>query len=164
MLQIRKAVELAEALVTNAAMAVLLGAVLWGVLTRYITAKPAVWTTELSGILFTWVVFIGAMAAGRRDQHIRVTLLVDSLPAGAKRLCRLLADLLVLAFVGYSAWLSYIMMGKGATRMSPVMDIPFSYVYLAPLVAFSVLTVTALLRLVLPGFAPERDDESMEVL
>ncbi|MEV8467523.1 TRAP transporter small permease [Fluviibacterium sp. DFM31] len=164
MLRIRKAIDFAETLVTNTAMAVLLGAVLWGVLTRYVTARPAVWTTELSGILFTWVVFIGAMAAGRRDQHIRVTLLVDKLPGRLQRIARILADLVVLAFVGYAAWLSYVMMGKGASRMSPVMDIPFSYVYMAPLIGFSLLTVTALLRLVLPDLVPPRDDDAVEVL
>ncbi len=164
MKHVRRILDVAEGLVTYSAMAILLGAVLWGVLTRYVTAKPAVWTTELSGILFTWVVFIGAMAAYRKDQHIRVTLLVDSLPPVPQRLARIAADVLVIAFLAYTAWLSFIMMGKGATRMSPVMDIPFSYVYLAPFIAFGMMTVTAILRLLVPSLAPETDDDGMEVL
>ncbi|MDV7145596.1 TRAP transporter small permease [Tropicimonas sp. TH_r6] len=164
MKQIRNFLDSAEGIVTNIAMAVLLGSVLWGVLTRYVTAKPAVWTTELSGILFTWVVFIGALTAFRKNQHIRVSLLVDSLPLPAQRIARILSDLVVLSFVGYSAWLSFIMMGKGATRMSPVMDIPFSYVYLAPFIAFSIMTLGALLDIFSPGLLAGKDEDAAEVL
>ena len=136
-----------EDTVTGLALLVMVSAVLWGVLTRYITAQPAVWTSELSGIVFTWVVFIGAMAAFRKRAHINVPLLVDSLPAKAQRVVTLLADVLVLVFVAYTAFLSFGMMIKGATRLSPVMNIPFSLVYLAPFIAFSMMTLQAALRL-----------------
>ena len=129
------------------ALAVLTGSVLWGVLTRYVTERPAVWTTELSGILFTWVVFIGAMTAHQEGRHIRGTLLIDLLPAAARRALRKLADGLVLAFLAYAAWLSFVMMQKGATRPSPVLDIPFSWVYLATLLAFVGMSLTSALRL-----------------
>ena len=75
----------AEMLVSFGALAALTGSVLWGVLTRYGTEKPAVWTTELSGILFTWVVYIGAMTAHREGRHIRVSLLVDLMPPALRR-------------------------------------------------------------------------------
>ncbi|KUF09865.1 TRAP transporter small permease [Pseudoponticoccus marisrubri] len=137
----------AKTLVSFSALAVLTGSVLWGVLTRYVTEKPAVWTTELSGILFTRVVFIGAMTAHRQGRHIRVTLLVDLLPGRVRRLLGLLADLATLAFLAYVTWLSAVMMQKGATRPSPVLDIPFSWVYLAAVIAFAGMAVTQALRL-----------------
>ncbi|WP_323764409.1 TRAP transporter small permease [Marinovum sp.] len=138
----------AENLVSFSALAALTGAVLWGVLTRYVTERPAVWTTELSGILFTWVVFIGAMTAHREGRHIRVTLLVDLLPPQVRRALRKLADALVLGFLMYAAWLSFVMMQNGATRPSPVLDIPFSWVYLATLIAFAGMSLTSALRLI----------------
>lgn len=137
----------AENLVSFTALAVLTGSVLWGVLTRYVTERPAVWTTELSGILFTWVVFVGAMTAHQEGRHIRVTLLVDLLPRPARRGLLKLAEVLVLAFLVYATWLSFEMMQKGATRPSPVLDIPFSWVYLATLIAFAGMSVTSALRL-----------------
>ena len=91
-----------EDTVTGLALLVMVSAVLRGVLTRYITAQPAVWTSELSGIVFTWVVFIGAMAAFRKRAHINVPLLVDSLPAKAQRVVTLLADVLVQRLPGAS--------------------------------------------------------------
>lgn len=147
MQNLAKWVRRAENLVSFTALAVLTGSVLWGVLTRYVTERPAVWTTELSGILFTWVVFIGAMTAHQEGRHIRVALLIDLLPAAARRALRKLADGLVLAFLAYAAWLSFVMMQKGATRPSPVLDIPFSWVYLATLIAFVGMSLTSALRL-----------------
>ncbi|MBY6160259.1 TRAP transporter small permease [Mameliella alba] len=138
----------AERLVSFTALAVLTGSVLWGVLTRYGTEKPAVWTTELSGILFTWVVYIGAMTAHRERRHIRVTLLVDLLPSAARRAVRILADLLVLAFLIYVTWLSVLMMQKGASRPSPVLDIPFSWVYLATVIGFAGMAISQTVHLV----------------
>lgn len=149
----------AEQLVSFTALALLTGSVLWGVLTRYGTEKPAVWTTELSGILFTWVVYIGAMTAHREGRHIRVSLLVDLLPRPARRAVMLLADLLVLGFFLYVTWLSVLMMQKGATRPSPVLDIPFSWVYLATVIGFAGMAITQMFRVA--GFAADTRAEDV---
>lgn len=140
-------VQRAENLVSFSALSLLLFSVLWGVLTRYITERPAVWTTELSGILFTWVVYIGAMTAYRDGRHIRVTLFVDVLPRSLNRVLRKIGDVLVLGFLAYVTYLSFVMMQKGATRPSPVLDIPFSAVYLATVICFASMTLTSGLRL-----------------
>ncbi|WP_299665727.1 TRAP transporter small permease [uncultured Ruegeria sp.] len=136
-----------ENLISFSALGLLTGTVLWGVLTRYITERPAVWTTELSGILFTWVVFIGAMTAFRDGRHIRVTLLVDILPLKVQKIVLMIANILVALFLIYVTYLSFVMMQKGATRPSPVLNIPFSYVYLATLICFAGMSITSVLRL-----------------
>lgn len=156
-------VKRAENLVSFTALAVLTGTVLWGVLTRYVTERPAVWTTELSGILFTWVVFIGAMTAQHEGRHIRVTLLVDILPRPARQAVLKLAEVLVLAFLAYGTWLSFVMMQQGASRPSPVLDIPFSWVYLAVLIAFAGMALTSGLRL-LGLMAPPPMDAAEDLL
>ena len=150
-----------ERLVSYSALAVLLLSVLWGVMTRYVTERPAVWTTELSGILFTWVVFVGATTAFREDRHIRVTLLIDLLPLRAAAIVQFVGKVIVLCFLAYVTYLSYVMMTKGATRLSPVMRIPFSWVYLATFLAFAVMTATEAVRLFRPGPArPASEPES----
>ncbi len=156
-------VRRAENFVSFSALTLLTGSVLWGVLTRYITERPAVWTTELSGILFTWTVFIGAMTAWRNHRHIRVTLLIDILPGATRKIVSKIGDGIVFAFLASVAYLSYLMMLKGASRPSPVLDIPFSYVYLATLVCFTGMSITALLRLLdLPGFAERAKSEASD--
>lgn len=152
----------AENLVSFAALVALTGSVLWGVLTRYVTEQPAVWTTELSGILFTWVVFIGAMTAHREGRHIRVTLLVDLLPRPVRRAVRGLSNLILSAFLLYVTWLALLMMQKGATRPSPVLHIPFSWVYLATVIAFAGMSLVSVLRLL--GLVAEPEPDGAEDL
>lgn len=50
-------------------------------------------------------------------------------------------------------YLSWVMMGKGATRLSPVLRIPFTWVYLATVLCFAIMSINAILRLV--GIVPE---------
>ncbi|WP_081758986.1 TRAP transporter small permease [Thioalkalivibrio sp. HK1] len=159
-------VRRAENVVSFFALILLTGSVLWGVLTRYITERPAVWTTELSGILFTWVVFIGAMTAWRSHRHIKVTLLTDLLPCKLRTIVSKIGDGIVFAFLAFVTYLSFSMMLKGASRPSPVLDIPFSYVYLATFICFAGMSITSLLRLLdRPGFAdPEKARASDEAL
>ncbi len=153
MKRIFSAIGNVEAILSYTPLAALLSAVLWGVLTRYITEKPAVWTTELSGMLFTWVAFIGAATAFREGRHIQVTLLVDIMPPWLAKPVRLVAQLLIIVFLVYVTYLSYVMMTKGATRNSPVMRIPFFWVYLATFLSFAAMSVTSVCRLV--GAIPE---------
>lgn len=150
----------AENLISFSALSVLVLSVLWGVLTRYITERPAVWTTELSGILFTWVVFIGAMTAFRDGRHIRVTLLVDIMPPPAQTFLLKLGNIIVAVFLIYVTYLSVVMMQNGATRPSPVLDIPFSLVYLATVISFAGMSVTACLRVL--GIVQEPSDTMQE--
>ena len=138
---IEKSITRIENFITGVAIAIMVSSVMWGVITRYITDKPAVWTNELSGILLTWVVFIGAMAAFRKKAHVNVPLIVDSLPPNLRRALGILSELFILAFLICATYLSYVMMQKGASRPSPVLGIPFSYVYLAPLVSFAVMSL-----------------------
>ncbi|WP_114390742.1 TRAP transporter small permease [Notoacmeibacter marinus] len=153
--------EWIERWITYTATSGIVLSVLWGVLTRYVTAKPAVWTSELSGILFTWAVFIGAATAFREGRHIRIDLLPLALPENGRRAMELFGRLATLAFLAYAALLSYEMMIEGATRPSPVLRIPFSYVYLAPLLSFSLMAVSDLLQLLglnVPDGQPARED------
>ena len=139
-----------EVFIANSTLVALFLAVLWGVMTRYITEKPAVWTTELSGILFTWTVFLGSTTAFREGQHIQINLLVECLPTIASKAVELISRLLVSVFLVFVAYLSYKMMMKGMTRLSPVLNIPFFWVYLSVFLSFSMMSLTSLVRLITP--------------
>src|SRR5215475_3081181 len=73
-----------ELIVMNAAFVVLVCAIVWGVLSRYVTQNPATWVEEVSSIAFTVVVFVGASEVQRRGKHVRVDLLTSLLPPRAR--------------------------------------------------------------------------------
>src|SRR5476649_1597403 len=53
------------------------GLLLSGVIARYLLHSPLVWSDELASILFLWLAMLGAVVAFRRDEHMRMTALVD---------------------------------------------------------------------------------------
>ena len=61
-------------------MVVIIGFLLTTVITRYVLANPIVWVDELVSISFIWVTMIGAALAMHRNEHLRLTLVVDRLP------------------------------------------------------------------------------------
>lgn len=56
------------------------------VASRYVLASPFSWSEELATILFSWVVFIGASLAFKKNEHFSMDVLVDLLPRAPKRL------------------------------------------------------------------------------
>lgn len=136
-----------DLIVAAAALLVVVGSVSWGVLTRYILPQPATWTTELSGIAFAWVVFFGAAAAMREGAHIGIPLLVDLLPPAVRKGIMLFSGTLIVAFLAYSTFLASDLAVDAMNRPSPVLRIPFGYVYAGVAVALALLAVRALVLL-----------------
>ncbi|MEO4000351.1 TRAP transporter small permease [Mesorhizobium sp. CAU 1732] len=118
-----------DIVVASLSLSVVVGSVIWGVLTRYILSQPATWTTELSAIAFAWVVFFGAAAALRRGMLISIPLVVDLFPSRIRKLIAICAGALVVAFLVYTTYLAYTLAGQASNRPSPVLRISFFYVY-----------------------------------
>jgi TRAP-type C4-dicarboxylate transport system permease small subunit len=53
-------VSVAERAVLVACIVAILGSVVWGVLTRYVSKVPASWTGEVASIAFCWMTTVGA--------------------------------------------------------------------------------------------------------
>lgn len=65
-------------------VAVITVLLLGGVLSRYVFARPVVWIDEVASIAFIWLTMIGAVIAVYRNEHLRLMLVVDLLPARAR--------------------------------------------------------------------------------
>ena len=66
--------------VSAALMVLIIGLLLTTVVTRYVLARPVVWVDEVVSLAFIWVTMIGAALAMHRNEHLRLTLVVDRLP------------------------------------------------------------------------------------
>ncbi|WP_147919162.1 TRAP transporter small permease [Ruania zhangjianzhongii] len=60
---------------------------------------PMNWTVDLATFTFAWAVFIGADVAWRRDRMVSIDILVDRLPAVARRWVQLACTVLVAALL-----------------------------------------------------------------
>ena len=130
--------------VAGLALAVVFGAVVWGVFTRYIAPQPAVWASEVAAIGFAWVTFIGAAAAARRRLHIGVDIVTARLPARMSAGLAVLVSLALAAGLAYAAWLAWTIGLEARARPTPVLRLPHTIVYLAPVIGLAAMSVGAL--------------------
>ena len=74
-----------EELIASIAVVVVIAAVSWGVITRYVTAQPATWAGEVATLGFAWVVFFGAAACIKYELHPEIDLLVGLTACSAEK-------------------------------------------------------------------------------
>ena len=80
------------------AMAVLVLAVVWQVVSRFVINRPSSWTEELARALMIGVSFLGAAVAYARGGHLGVDYFVNRLSAPSRRVVTAAAHLAVAFF------------------------------------------------------------------
>jgi TRAP-type transport system small permease protein len=118
-----------ELVLMNIAFVVLLVAICWGVLSRYVTASPATWVEEVSSIAFAWVTFIGAAEVHRRGKHVSVDLVTGLLPARAQAVLAWAIEAFVACFCFYAAWLGAQQAWVSHSSTTSMLRIPLSVGY-----------------------------------
>jgi TRAP-type transport system small permease protein len=136
-----------ELVVMNVAFVVLVGAIVWGVLSRYVTQNPATWVEEVSSIAFTVVVFVGAAEVQRRNKHVRVDLLTSLLPARAQSALNTLIGVFVALYCFYLAWLGLKEAIVSNSATTSMLNIPLSVPYGALTLGFLMFGLRTLQRL-----------------
>ncbi len=85
-------------------LAVIITLLLVGVAARYVFSLPVVWVDEIVSLSFLWLAMLGAVIAMHRNEHLRLTLMVEKLPERARgyvqafALCAVVVTLLALAW------------------------------------------------------------------
>ncbi len=115
--------------IAAAAMLVTVASVAWGVITRYVTAQPAAWASEVAAIAFAWLTFFGASAAFRWHAHPSIDMLTAALPPRGQRAMRLFNAVLVGAFLAYFAWLGLEFSIENWDHPTAVLRLPMTIVY-----------------------------------
>lgn len=138
------------------ALLVTVGSVGWGVVTRYVTAQPAVWASEVAAIAFAWLTFFGASACFRHNAHPSIDMLVGRLPAGPQRVARIGVDLLVAAFLAYFCWLGLVFSIAAWDNPTAVLRLPMTVVYGPITLASLMMLARHLANMRRPARAPER--------
>jgi tripartite ATP-independent transporter DctM subunit len=77
----------------------IIGLLLAAVLSRYVFANSIVWIDEVVSISFIWVTMIGTALAMHRNEHLRLSLVVDKLPTRVQHYVHAFALTVVAAFL-----------------------------------------------------------------
>ena len=112
---------------------------------RYLIGKSIPWSLEVSQILFIWIVFLGAALAVDKKQFATMEILARRLP---RWWSQRVVFLLITAFATAFGWLALRYLGQTAQQQLTMTGIPSTIIYLAPIVASSLMVVFGL-RIVL---------------
>lgn len=139
-----------ERVLAAAAMAVLCAITFANVVARYLTAYSFAFTEEYSVFLLVVMTFLGTSAAIATDRHIRITVLVDKLAPGRRRVAGVLCWGVAAVMFGLLSWYG----GQFAydnwrfEETSPGLGVPvWFYTVWLPILSI-VITIRALMRTV----------------
>ncbi len=111
-------------------MALMTAVVFSQVLARYFFNFSLSWSEEVARFAFVWLSFMGAAILVRRDEHIRVTMVVDALPTSVWAVTRALeyAGVLICLYFFVSGGLS--LTAAEWSQLAPATQIPMGWIYL----------------------------------
>jgi TRAP-type C4-dicarboxylate transport system permease small subunit len=143
-----KGVGVLEAFLANSAFAIILLTICWKVLSRYVLATPVAWAEDVTSIAFAWLIFVGAAAVHARRGHVSVDLLTAALPRPVRLILDRAAEVFVLAFCAYAAWLcaeqTWVSHSQAKTV---VLEIPLSALFAGLTLGFALMTLRSLAHL-----------------
>ena len=140
-------VEVPAAFLVVAEIVVLLA----GVTGRYVFHKPLVWSDELASILFLWLAMLGAVAAFRRGEHMRMTAVVGMMPPGLRAFVDVLAVAASLAFLLLILGPAYEFAADEVYVTIPALEIANAWRAAAIPVGTGLMILTAVLQLARVG-------------
>lgn len=138
----------AELLVAGVAFVIMLGVIILNVFSRYLFSKSVLSAEELAYMGFTWSTFAGVAWLYRTRGLIAVDVFFGLLPQRLQRIAASLVDLSLVIANGWFCWLSWQLASGGWIRKTPVLEIPYFWINLAPLLAFGLMTIYSVVHMV----------------
>lgn len=144
------------------AFVAMFGSFLLQVFTRYVLNRPLGWTSEACVIAYIWVIFWTAAFLLRERDHIAFTTLYEAISPPARRVAAIVGVVAMTAgfIASLPATVSFIAFMR--ITATPVIRIPFDYVYsvwLLFVLAVILRGIVSLVRLVGPRWRHETGDE-----
>lgn len=96
----------------------------WLVYGRYVLNDTPTWVEQLSLLLISYITFLGAAVGVRRNNHLSIDFVRESLPWLPRVVMRYAADLVVLVFGALAAYQGYGLTMTNMSRIIPMIDVP----------------------------------------
>jgi TRAP-type transport system small permease protein len=128
------------------------------VVSRYYLNASLAWSEEISRFLLIWTVFLGAILAYSKDEHLSLDMVVSFLSLERQRVFAIIVDLLVMLAMLFIIKGGYSLTVDNFDWTSPAAEIPYGWVYIVVPVSGLVMFLQAVLKLfrhvkgeILPG-------------
>lgn len=133
-----------------AAMAIL---VFGNVVLRYLFHSGITWSEEMSRYLFVYLVFIGAIVAMQKNEHLGVDMLVKRFPSRWKKVAYVLSNVIILAVLFITADGARKVVMINTHNHAPATGIPLWIVYSIALLSVIGMSIFVLRNLYLVLFS-----------
>jgi len=145
-------------------LSVLFALLLGNVLSRFFQIWSIAWFDEIVQGLFSWIVFIGAAALWRENEHFRVDWLESLLPQRSfARMLRIVVAVLCLSFLALMTWkgLDLTLRSRAVT---PILNFPVAVLYVAIPIAGAIMCAYSILDIIVTvrGHAPSAKKPNRE--
>ena len=120
-----------DTIISAISMSAVVVITIWGVFTRYVVNSPSAWTEELSFCLFVWLTFFGISILARRNEIVAIEFLLNMFPRKLRLLFqKFIIPVFTIAALGAIIYLGFNLVVFSYSRLTPILRIPFSYIYL----------------------------------
>lgn len=124
--------------------------VLFSVIMRYVLGNALSWGEEITRYMFVWSAFLSISFCIKKENHIRIDMLVRALPARLEWFMEIFVDVIQLAFFIYMLRASCIATEdiKASMQSSPALFIPMWLIYGSSAVGFALGTIRGIQHLI----------------
>lgn len=136
MVKMEKVLDKLVLILLTIALSVMVVATFAQVLFRFVFGSPLYWSEELGRYCFVYIVFIGGAWAGKTMSHLGVDFFVQKLPKLFGAIIDVIIDVLILVFSTVVVYVSFPVIGVNMKQISPALQIPMGFVYLAIPIGF----------------------------
>ena len=146
-------------------LALLVCNVLLGVVSRYVFGAQVEWTEELACYLLIWIGITGAAAAFAKKKHLGLDALVTIFPDSSRRKAAIISDTVCLLFTSIVFLYGGVVLTMQAFhigRISPALQLPDGFVFLALPVAGLFMAVFQIESLFQSGFGNSNSMDAPE--
>ncbi|WP_460275922.1 TRAP transporter small permease [Celeribacter sp. ULVN23_4] len=113
------------------------------VIMRYVFSASLAWSDEAARYCFVWMTYLGVAFGVKHSAHVNVTAAIELFPERLHPWFRMLVTCLVGMFAMLVVWEGWFLVQKLLRfgQKSSSLGIPMAWVYMAPVVGFSLVLV-----------------------
>ena len=144
------------------AAALMLSAILYQVVTRYVLGAASSWSEEFAVLMFSWSVLAGLALGVHEGFHVRLTLLTDALPLAGRVVAERVLDFITAALGVFLAWSGWRFLDITSGSVSAAMGYPIEILNALAPIAGALMAVFGLERALRRGGALPKDEAAIE--
>ncbi len=108
------------------------------VVMRYIFSAPLFWCEEVSLLLFVWFVALALISLTYQRRGIALDFFIDLLKPKFKKILRIVVDTMGAVLLVIVTYFGIQLMQRSLYRFTPILMIPYRYLYLSMVVSMAV--------------------------